>query len=92
MDGCALPALIPSWDELKTGLSVLGSVVITASLVTSLTPKPAAGTRLARVYRVVEIAALLFGRAKETGALPAIPELDRSLEEAIALVRKAGTT
>jgi hypothetical protein len=92
MDGCALaPALIgliPSWDHVATGLSVLGSLVITASLVTSLTPTPAAGTRLARVYRVIEIAALLFGRAKQMGQLPATPQVDQALEEALALVRK----
>lgn len=91
MDGCVLAALIPSWDQVKTWLSVLGSLVITASLVTSLTPTPAAGTRLARVYRVIEIAALLFGRAKEAGELPAAPQVDQALAAAIALVRKTRT-
>jgi hypothetical protein len=62
-------------------------VVIAASVLTSVTPTPAAGTRLARAYRWLELAALLFGRSKETGELPATPAIDKSLAEAIALVK-----
>lgn len=91
MDSCTLAALIPSVDQVKTGLSVIGSIVIAASLVTSLTPTPAQGTTLARAYRYLEIAALLFSHAKGTGELPGTPQLDaldKSLEAAIELVRK----
>jgi hypothetical protein len=94
MDGCAVATLIPSWDQLKAALSVLsailsvvGSIVIAASLATSWTSTPAPGTRRARLYRYLELAALLFGRAKDTGVLPATPEVDAVIKEAIDLVK-----
>jgi hypothetical protein len=89
MDGCSLVSLIPSMDQVKTVLSVIGSVVIAASLITSMTPTPAPGTRLARIYRYIELAALLFGRAKQTGQLPAVPELDKALEDALKAAKAA---
>jgi hypothetical protein len=79
---------LPSLEQTKTALSVLGSVVIAASLITSLTPTPAPGSKLARIYRWIEIAALLFGRAKETGQLPATPQLDNALKTAIEVIEK----
>jgi hypothetical protein len=84
----ALATLLPSLDQLKTGLSLVGSIVIGASLLVSLTPKPPAGTRLARLYRALELAALLFGHAKETGELRALPQFDSALQDAINLVRE----
>lgn len=95
MDGCAVAALIPSWDQVKAALSVLsailsviGSIVIAASLATSWTPTPQPGTRRARLYRWLELAALLFGRAKDTGVLPATPQVDAVIREAIELARR----
>jgi hypothetical protein len=88
---CSLASLIPTAGQVETGLSILGSVVIAASMITSLTPTPAPGTRLARVYRCLELAALLFGRAKDTGALPATPQVDKALAEAIAFAKPKGT-
>jgi hypothetical protein len=79
---------LPSLEQTKTALSVLGSVVIAASLITSLTPTPAPGSKLARIYRWIEIAALLFGRAKATGQLPATPQLDNALKTAIEVIEK----
>jgi hypothetical protein len=94
VDGCAVAALIPSWDQVKAALSVtsailsvIGSIVIAASLATSWTSTPAPGTRRARLYRCLELAALLFGRAKDTGALPATPQVDSVLREAIDLFK-----
>jgi hypothetical protein len=87
MDPCSVTALIPSADQIKTGLSVIGSFVIVASVITSATPTPVAGSRAARVYRYIEVAALLFGRAKETGTLPATPKFDKSIEEALRLIK-----
>jgi len=92
MDACSLTSLIPSADQIKTGLSVIGSVVIAASVITSATPTPVAGTRAARVYRYIELAALLFGRAKQTGALPATPRVDKSLEDALHLIKGAAAS
>lgn len=91
MDACSLASLaqlLPTSDQIKTGLSILGSIVIAASVITSITPTPTPGSRLARVYRYIEIAAVLFGRAKDTGALPATPAADKALAEAIAIARK----
>ena len=91
MDGCAVASLmqlVPTWDQAKTALSVIGSVVIAASLLTSATPTPAPGTKLARAYRYLELAALLFGRAKDTGRLPATVAVDKALADAIALASK----
>jgi hypothetical protein len=44
---------------------VVPSIVPIASLFVSLTKTPAPGTLWGRVYRVIEILALVFGRAKE---------------------------
>src|SRR5260370_66833 len=71
MDGCALASLIPSADQVETFLAVLGTIVTAASALAAATPTPAPGTRAARLYRYLEIAALLVGRAKETG--PPVP-------------------
>jgi hypothetical protein len=95
MDGCSLPALtqlIPTAEQVKTALSVVGSIVIAASVLTSITPTPAAGTRLARIYHYLELAALLFGRAKDAGVLPATAAADRALAKAIAIARGEKTT
>jgi hypothetical protein len=90
MDGCSLSTLsqlLPTGEQVKTALSVVGSIVIAASVITSMTQTPAAGTRLARIYRYLELAALLFGRAKQTGLLPATAAADRALAKAIAIAR-----
>jgi len=89
MDGCALASLIPSADQVEGFLAVLGTVVTAASALAAATPTPPPGTRAARLYRYLEIAALLVGRAKETGTLPATPS-DRAVAEALALVRRPG--
>ena len=90
MDGCSVAALLPSIEQAKTWLSAVGSVVIAASVLTSITPTPEPGTRLARIYRYVELSALLFGRAKDRGLLPKMPQIDKPLADAIALVKSKG--
>jgi hypothetical protein len=94
MSGCNLGSLVPSGDQVYAFLSaagyvtsIIGSVVIAASLVTSWTTTPTPGTRRAAAYRYLERAALLFGRAKDTGVLPPTPRLDAELKRAIDLVR-----
>ena len=78
MIACSAASLIPSVDQLVAFAAVAGSIVTAASAVCAMTPTPAPGTRLARLYRCLEIAALLVGHAKETGILPAT-RLDRAL-------------
>jgi hypothetical protein len=72
-------------DQAKTWLSVIGTVVIGASLLTSWSKTPPPNTRLGRIYHYIELAALLFGRAKEMGVLPATPATDRAVAQAVAL-------
>lgn len=48
-------------------LEILGLVVTTASLITVGTKTPAEGSKLAKLYKIIEACALLVGKAKETG-------------------------
>ncbi|AWJ93820.1 hypothetical protein Sp245p_28790 (plasmid) [Azospirillum baldaniorum] len=50
-----------------TILTAVGAVVIAASLITSGTPTPDPNTALGKVYRAVELLALVFGKAKDRG-------------------------
>jgi hypothetical protein len=53
--------------------AVLGwatAVVTIASAVCAATPTPNPNTRIGKIYRVIETAALLVGRAKNTGLVP----------------------
>lgn len=45
----------------------LGTICLIASLVCSLTPTPRDDALLAKVYKLVELAALNIGKAKQTG-------------------------
>ena len=57
--------IMGNWPEI---IAVLGAGHALALAVVNLTPTPADNQALARVYRVVEIAAGLFsGKAKQTG-------------------------
>lgn len=47
------------------GIAILGSVVIIASLITAGTKTPDPSTKLGKVYRVIELLALVVGRAKK---------------------------
>lgn len=70
-------------------LATVGSVVIGASLFVSKTSTPAPGSTRAKVYRYIELAALLFGKAKQTGMLPAEPAVDRLVGDAVAVLAPA---
>lgn len=84
MDGCALTSLIPNAAQIGTVIAVLYAA---AKAVTILVPTPPPASRWGRVYHLIEIFALVVGHAKETGVLPATPSLDKSVEDAIALVQ-----
>lgn len=62
MAGTPEGALSIAWDVASV---VLPSIVPAASLFVSLTKTPMPGTFWGRVYRVIEVLALVFGRAKE---------------------------
>jgi len=68
----AVPAGLPDLSALLLGyagaiLTGLTAIVSIASLITAATPTPAPGTRLAGFYRLLEICALIVGKAKDTG-------------------------
>lgn len=52
-------------------------VVAAASVITALTPTPDPASRLGKVYRVFEVAALVVGRAKDRGLIPPNPRAER---------------
>jgi len=54
-------------DAIPDIIDAVAIVVTVASLFCMGTRTPDPGTRLGRVYRVVELLALNFGRAKEQG-------------------------
>tara|TARA_R100001443_G_scaffold83424_1_gene90247 strand:- start:1 stop:219 length:219 start_codon:yes stop_codon:yes gene_type:complete len=48
-------------------ISVVTGIVCAASIICSLTPTPKDDALIGRLYRLIEIAALNIGRAKEPG-------------------------
>jgi hypothetical protein len=73
-------------DYVMPALSVAGSVVIAASVYVSKTSTPTPGSTRARVYEGIELAALVFGKAKELGAVPPEPVADAIAQGAVAAV------
>lgn len=61
-----IEALGPYLDYGVHGIAILGSVVLIASLITAGTKTPDPATKLGKVYKVIEVLALVIGRAKET--------------------------
>lgn len=65
-------------NELQFGLSVLdwlqsdpSHIVVAASVVAALTPTPTPGTVYAKLYKIIDLFAGNFCRAKDTGVTPA---------------------
>lgn len=69
--------LIPTLGQLEGVAAIVGGVVTVASAFCAATPKPAAGTKLAKVYRLVEILGLVVGHAKEIGVVRDLPAADK---------------
>ena len=46
---------------------IVASVIALASAIAAVTPTPAPGTLLAKVYSIVDLLALNVGKAKDTG-------------------------
>lgn len=65
----------------------IGCVVVTvASAICAATPTPAPGSRLARAYRIIEIAGLMVGRAKQTGLVQVDPRAEKVGDNIVAVV------
>lgn len=47
--------------------AIVASVVSLASAIAAITPTPAPGTKLAKVYALIDLLALNVGKAKSTG-------------------------
>tara|TARA_R110000824_G_scaffold140160_8_gene305862 strand:- start:1494 stop:1700 length:207 start_codon:yes stop_codon:yes gene_type:complete len=55
-------------DALLNLISVVTGIVCAASIICSLTPTPKDDALIGRLYKILEIAALNIGKAKEPGA------------------------
>jgi hypothetical protein len=55
------------WANALDILAVLGSIVLLASAITAGTRTPDPDSALGKIYRLIEVCALVVGRAKDTG-------------------------
>jgi hypothetical protein len=70
-------------------LPFAGTAAVTAaSLFTALTPTPDPNTTWGKVYRVIEMAALLTQKAKQSGMIPTNPAADKLAENAVATAKE----
>ena len=63
-----LEAITSAWDVLPAWLNAALGVFAAAKAVTILTPTPSDDRWLGRLYRLIECAALVVGRAKNAPA------------------------
>lgn len=54
-------------DSLEGWMVVVSAVIAAASAIAAVTPTPKDDTVIGKMYRVVDLLALNFGRAKEKG-------------------------
>jgi len=84
----------PNLAELETAAGVACSVVTLASAICAITPTPPPGSRWAGLYRLIEIAGLVVGHAKETGIAPpapaAVDEFTRRAQDFLKTLGKSG--
>jgi hypothetical protein len=59
--------------NLQTILFILTGIVTAASAFVAATPTPPPGSVWSEIYAGIEFAALVVGKAKDTGLLPAEP-------------------
>lgn len=64
-------------DLAEHAVAVVGAVVTGASAFCAMTKTPDPKTRLGKVYHWIEVAAVLVGKAKDTGILPSDPAADK---------------
>ncbi len=60
-----IDAIQPYLEYGAQGIAILGSIVIIASLITAGTKTPDPATVLGKVYKAIEVLALVIGRAKD---------------------------
>jgi hypothetical protein len=84
----------PSLAELETAAGLACSLVTLASAICALTPTPPPSSGWARLYRLIEIAGLVVGHAKETGLAPPVPPavdaFTRRAQDFLATLGKSG--
>ena len=61
-------------NNLDSLLSAAGGIVIAASLVTAHTRTPAPDTVLGKIYKGIELLALVYGKVKESSAADSAPK------------------
>src|SRR5712692_8856183 len=76
-------------DYLEHAVAIGGAVVTVASAICALTKTPDPTTRLGKLYRAVEIAGLLIGRAKEAGLMPNDPAADQVAAFVVGVAKAA---
>jgi hypothetical protein len=80
-------ATITQHLTLQNIITAATTVVTIASAVCAILPTPNPTTTLGKIYRLIEMAALTFGKAKQTG----IPAVDEAVKLALAAeAAKAG--
>ncbi|XPV77724.1 MAG: hypothetical protein ACNI27_07335 [Desulfovibrio sp.] len=62
-------------------LAMLGAIVSVASLFVAGTPTPDPATPLGKAYKLIEWAALNFGKAKESGKSMSVPPVTPNVEK-----------
>jgi hypothetical protein len=65
-----ITTLIPTAVDIIKSYSwfnIVAAVVTLASTIAAVTPTPTAGSKLALVYKLVDVLALNIGKAKQTG-------------------------
>lgn len=54
-------------DNIDQILSILGSIVILSSLIVAGTKTPDPNTKIGKLYKIIELLALIFGKSKNKG-------------------------
>jgi hypothetical protein len=86
MTGCSL-SWLPTADQVEAAAAILGSVVMLASGLCALCPKPPPGSRWAKLRAALEAAALMVGHARAAGLVAPTPAIDNFTRRAAEFAR-----
>lgn len=67
-------------DYITEAITIGTAVVTITSAICALTPTPDPSTTWGKVYRAIEYAALIVGKAKQAGVVPANPKVDKVVD------------